>query len=445
MSESPQPNLAALAGAKGWKLADAAHLLRRAGFGGGPSEIAAAHAAGLEATLTRIFSPPAESDEFASADRSLRSAAIGANDPKQLKAWWLYRMRHSTAPLAEKLALLWHNHFATSIEKVRKTELMARQNDLFRRNGAGSFRDLLQAVAKDPAMLLWLDGNDNRKRAANENFAREVMELFSLGIGNYSEKDIREAAKSFTGWHVRDDEFWLEEGQHDRGPKTIFGKTGRFSGEDAIDLCVAQPACARFIALKLLRGFATDRPTPDAIAAIAALLKRNDYHVGRTLRTLLASEYFFGPTCRGAIVKGPVDFAIGALRALEVNPNFNRVVELLASLGQDVFQPSTVKGWDGGRQWIGAATLLVRTQFAAALLGGESYGVTPDPSATLAKMQGTGASESLPAWESCLLARPLDADRRTAANAFLTKIPREEDRERAALHLLLTAPEFQLL
>ncbi len=247
--------------ASGWTRRHAAHLLWRAQHGATDAEIARAHADGLPATLDRLLAPQPENDEFRTADAALAQLAVDSNDISDLKAWWAHRIVRSANPLVEKMTLFWHNHFATSNAKVGSAKQMAAQNALLRSQALGSFRELLRAMASDVAMLVWLDGNANRRRQPNENFARELLELFALGVGNYSEHDIQEAARAFTGWHVRQGKFWFNGRQHDDGIKQVFGVSANFDGGDVVDLCLAQPACPRFLAAKLLRCFVSPSPS----------------------------------------------------------------------------------------------------------------------------------------------------------------------------------------
>ena len=219
-----------------WTSREAAHLLNRLQYGFTPEELDRAVSDGLEATIQRLTERQPESDEFQRAEAMLRQAAINSSSIESLKIWWLYRMRYSANPLTEKLALFWHNHFATSHAKVNSVSHMLAQNELIRTQASGDFKKLLHGMSRDTAMLIWLDGNANRKRHPNENFSREIMELFALGVGNYTEKDIQEAARAFTGWHVRADQFWKNSLQHDESSKTVFGQTGLFDGNDIVDL-----------------------------------------------------------------------------------------------------------------------------------------------------------------------------------------------------------------
>ncbi len=405
--------------AQHWTRRDATHLLWRAQFGSKAAEIFAAHKAGPEATLDRLLKPQPETAEFNEVEALLREAAYDTGAVGDLQAWWLHRMHHSTNPLTEKLTLFWHNHFATSHAKVRSVPHMATQNDAFRAEALGSFRNLLHTMAKDVAMLIWLDSNANRKRHANENFAREVMELFSLGEGNYTEDDIKQAARAFTGWHVRDDQFWFNKRQHDFTDKSLFGKTANLDGSDVIDLCLAQPACARFIAFKLLRAFVLDQPTDAHITALADRLRAHDFEMRPVMRELLGSQLFFSDTARHARIKEPLELTLGACRALEVRPNLQAINRVAGQLGQSVFEPPTVKGWEGGRLWITSASLLQRNNFAMALLDGQ-MGQFAEP------------KRNRNHYLNLLLAREV----RGLANAKVEP--------RKLVHLMMTLPEFQL-
>jgi len=268
-------------------------------------------------------------------------------------------------------------------------------------------------------MLIWLDSNANRKRHANENFAREVMELFSLGEGNYTEDDIKQAARAFTGWHVRDEKFWFNTRQHDVTNKSLFGKTANLDGGEVIDLCLAHKACARFIAFKLLRAFVLDQPTFAHITALAARLRAHDFTMRPVMRELLESKLFFSTTARHARIKEPLELTLGACRALGVRPNLQAINRVSGQLGQSIFEPSTVKGWEGGRLWITSASLLQRNNFAMALLNGQ-MGQMADP------------KKSRDYYRELLLSRAV----RGLANA--------KDEPRKLVHLMMTLPEFQL-
>ena len=409
----------ALHDARKWTRLDATHLLWRAQFGASASEIARAHEEGLSRTVERLLVSQPESKEFKSVESLLREAAYDTDNKGDLQAWWLYRMHYSANPHLEKLTLFWHNHFATSINKVRSVPHMATQNDLLRREALGNFRRMLHGIAKDVAMLIWLDSNANRKRHANENFAREVMELFSLGEGNYTEDDIKQAARAFTGWHVRAEKFWFNTRQHDNGTKILFGKTGNLDGSNIIDLCLKQKACPLFLAFKLLRAFVLDRPTEAQTTALASRIREHDFSMQPVMHELFSSKLFFSANVRHAIIKSPLELVLGACRGLEVRPNLQEVNRITGQLGQSILEPPTVKGWEGGRLWINSASLLQRNNFAMALLEGK-VGVLPEFKENPAHYRGT------------LLAREI---------AGLDKI---QDDPRKLVHFMMTLPEFQL-
>ena len=429
----------------GWTPRDAAHLLGRTQHGARSDEIERATQDGLAKTLDRILNPQEESPEFQSTEALLRRTALDTGNIESLKAWWLYRMIYSANPLVEKMSLLWHNHFATSNAKVQSVEHMVAQNDLIRRHAVHSFRKLLRGMARDVAMLIWLDGNANRKRHPNENFAREVMELFSLGVGNYTEQDIKEAARAFTGWHVRNDKFWFNRVQHDAGNKKVLGRSGSLDGDDVVDICLEQKACARFLATKMLRFFVT--PTPDAalVERLAARIRAHDYDMTPVARELFGSRLFFSAEVRHAMIKSPLDLVLGSHRALESRANLETTARLLGELGQDVFEPPTVKGWDGGRLWITSASLLRRDNFAARLSTGDRYGSIADPT-RLVEMHGWKEPAAVVRhYVDLLLARDLEAAMIRPLEDYLRRATGDRgQRIRGMIHLVMTMPEYQL-
>lgn len=445
LASSPLPRVDA--GDQVWGREQAAQLLRRASFGPTAKEITAAKDAGLAATIERLLSPAAESQAFIATDALLRQTALDSGNVNALKAWWLHRMFASANPLVEKLTLMWHNHFATSHAKVRSVSLMADQNDLLRQYALGRFDELLPAMARDPAMLVWLDGAANRKRHANENFARELMELFSLGVqGGYTEVDVAEAARAFTGWGVRDGAFWFDASQHDDGDKTVLGVSDNLDGDDVVRLCLASEACPRFLATKLLRAFVADEPKPQWIDLVASRIRAHSFRMDFVLRELFAWDEFYGDAARGAIVKSPVELVMGALRSLEAAPNLEAAVGLLAQLGHDLFEPPTVKGWEGGRLWINSTAMILRANFAAELTHGDRFGAVADPASVAARLGWTTPSEAIDYYADLLLARPLDATaRQMLMDNFSNSTGGVGARLRELVHLMLVSPEYQLL
>jgi uncharacterized protein (DUF1800 family) len=353
---------------------------------------------GPEATVDRLLageptagdgSPAAEFDSFltAMADR------LGpTSDLDNLQAIWLYRMIFTPHPLRERMTLFWHDHFATSIAKVQSPSLMQRQNDLLRSQALGDFRALLEAIGKDPAMLIWLDSTANKKAHPNENYAREVMELFSLGRGHYSEKDIQEAARAFTGWFVVRDRFTVVPRQHDDGPKTVLGRRGNWSGDDIPGILLEQPACAGWICRKLFRYFVSESHSPSEalLAPLARAFRESGYQVRVPVAMILRSNLFFDAAVRRRRVKCPVEFAVGTVRALQVLAPTVAPAALARScveMGQRLYAPPSVAGWEWGRAWINSTTMLARANLVLALLGGddEAMGRRLDPAALAAR------------------------------------------------------------
>ena len=412
--------------AKDWNTARASHLLSRAGFGGTPEEIARLAAISpTEAVKSLVhFKPDASLKPFeesgihdpglepfpesrpAATDRAketgesmgVKSKASG-NRPLQpatnkffywLRAsaletgrvgyWWANRMLTSKAPLQEKMALFWHGHFANNEDKVRDYRKLLKQLDLFETKGMGSFRDLTVAVAQDPAMLYFLDAGKNVKGAPNENFAREIMELFTMGVGNYSEKDVREAARAFTGWNYDDLKFVVNAAQHDDGPKTFLGKTGNFDGVAVIDIIMDQPVTANFMAGKLYRYFVREDLDPKLQAKLGDVLRKNKYQIAPFLEAVFLSKDFYSDASVGAQIKGPVELAISTYKRLGLKevpgvPDFNAAT---GALGQRLFAPPTVAGWAQGRSWITPGLLLERGNFARDVLFPDINFIPPD-------------------------------------------------------------------
>ncbi len=420
-----------------WSRREATHFLWRTGFGASADEIQQVTTDGLDKAIDRLLSPQTESAAFGKADAVLRQAAFDSGNIADLKAWWLHRMTASANPLVEKLTLLWHNHFATSNAKVDSVPLMAAQNDLLRRESLGSFRRVLYDIAKDVAMLVWLDSNSNRKRHPNENFAREVMELFSLGVGNYSEHDIQEAARAFTGWHVRSGEFWFNAIQHDTGEKAVFSKRGHFDGGEVIELCLEHPACPRFLAFKLLRQFVEPSPSREHIDALAARIRQHNFEWRSILRELFSSRLFFSEQARQSIIKSPVELLLGAVRQLKAKPNLQSLARLSAELGQDLFEPPTVKGWDGGRLWISSTTLIQRANFATALLKSNQLG-----SVSFATLR---VEDDVNYFVQLLLARDVGAEAVAELRQFMKNQTGDpETRLRSLTQFVMQMPEYQL-
>lgn len=339
-----------------WRAADAAHLLDRAGFGPEPGEAQRLADGTLDDALTALFEPPGHDPFYFEGIELL----LGSGELEPLAAWWIGLMVAGGDPLGERIALMWHDHFATSNDKVADPRLMHRQNELFRKHGLGDFRALCHHVAKDPAMLVWLDGNENVRGRPNENFAREVMELFVLGIGSYTETDIREAARAFSGWGTRGRSFRFDPRKHDDGDKTVFGRTARFTPEGMLDWILAQPEAPRHIARRVLATFVTSNPKPELVDDAAARLVAHDWNVGALVRDVLRSEAFFDAASRNERIAGPVELVARATRRLGFDLAPRDLARATADMGQALFRPPSVKGWDGGEVWLNAGTWTAR-------------------------------------------------------------------------------------
>ena len=395
-----------------WNRERAAHLLERAGFGATPEEItrfaamsptqavkslvrnksipnplpafehSGVHDAGLEPFAT---SRPAATDLARDtgeslgvkvkpegnrrmqqvADRFLYWLRASRLESNRVGYWWANRMLTTHRPLEEKMTLFWHGHFATSEEKVRDYRKMLLQNELFRKHATGNFRTLMIAVAQDPAMLAYLDAAVNVKGAPNENFAREIMELFTMGVGNYSEQDIREAARAFTGWNYHGLKFVVNPDKHDNANKTVLGRTGNYDGVQVIDILLAQPVTAEFIAAKLYRYFVREELSPELQKELGNVLRKSHYEIAPFLEAVFASKDFYSDASVATRIKPPVELVIATYRKLGLKsipgiPDFNDLTE---SLGQKLLYPPNVAGWAHGKSWITPGLLLARGNF----------------------------------------------------------------------------------
>jgi hypothetical protein len=413
--------------ASDWNYDFAAHLLERAGFGGSPEEIdtlarltpieavqrlvyfqnipnslppfdeSGIHDPGLEPfpesrpAVTKMAKEKGEALGIkvkAGGDRPLQPIVneffywlrASVLETQRVGYWWANRMVATHHPLEEKMALFWHGHFAVNEAKVRDYRKTLGQLQLFHKYGTGSFRDLLIAVAQDPAMLSFLDAGVNVKGAPNENFAREIMELFTMGVGNYSEKDIREGARAFTGWNYVDLKFVVNKDQHDDGSKTFLGQTGNFDGVDVINTILKQPVTSRFIAGKIYRYFVRQEIAPETQEKLGTVLRNNDYKIASLLETIFLSRDFYSPASVGTQIKSPVQLAISTFKKLGLTeapgvPDFNIAT---GTLGQRLFAPPTVAGWSEGRSWITPGLLLERGNFIRDVLFPDINFIPPD-------------------------------------------------------------------
>src|SRR5437879_1340799 len=369
-----------------------AHLLRRAGFGATRDELETAVAKGYEAVVEELLHP---GDPQTMPEDIIRRYHVDQSELRQLDtagATWLYRMITTRCPLEEKMALFWHGLFATGYSKLNQARALLNQIDMFRRYGLERFDTLLVELSKDPAMILWLDNNDKHKDAINENYGRELLELFSMGIGHYTEQDIKACARAFTGWTLGNAEymamrasrdsiwpysrinwhFQYRDYDHDDGVKTFLGETGRFNGEDIIAILARQEPTARFICTRLFQFFAADQVDEEGQQAIEAMRRTyvaSGYEIRSVLRTLLHSAYFKSEKARYARVKGPVELVVGVVRMAGTyrtpTQGIEQVVRHALYMGQGIFQPPSVEGWHEGMEWIDSGSLVERVNFVA--------------------------------------------------------------------------------
>lgn len=364
--------------------AEILHLMRRTGFGV-PTMDEFESLAGLEyddavalrldgiRAVAHLEDPawldtlPVRAPSHYSPERRKQLQRDRREQGRRLKAWWYAEMLHTPSPFTERMVLFWHGHFTSSLQKVRLPELMYAQNALFRRHATGNFADLLRAVSKDPAMVVYLDTNSNTRTAPNENYARELMELFTLGEGQgYSENDVVEAARALTGWrYVPGRGFRISGNDRDIGQKTILGRTGRFDGDDLIDILLEQPRLAEHITERLWLEFVSATPDTADVRRLAADFRESGYEIRPLLHGLLTTAAFRDPANRGTMVKSPSDLIVGTLRLVRYRPTDEPMglANIGRTLGQELFEPPNVKGWPGGLAWIDTSLLPERYGF----------------------------------------------------------------------------------
>ncbi len=491
-----------------WDYSTAKHLLNRAGFGVPENRIsellkmspsdAVDSFLDVEDYLTLVKEPGFIPAPLTAEDRSelqalppeerrekrLAHNRLQNQANRELQDFWLSRMGKSSAPLAEKMALFWHGHFATSFAKVQTTKWNYQIYEVFLRHGLGSFRTLVNEVSKSPAMIEFLDQNRNNRQRPNENFARELMELFTLGEGQYTEQDVKEAARAFSGHTHFDGNFQFRRNQHDNGQKTFMGQTGNFRAQDILDIIFQQPALPRFIATKFWHFFVSENPHPQRIEELAAEFRNSNFSIRHLLRTIFLSEVFYSTESRGCLIKSPVQFLIMLSHQLNIGfyeRPFAR--NWLINMGQQLFRPPNVKGWPGGRDWINTNTMLARWNLSAFLITGRllrdfseaedeidenlmmmgANQSAPDPTPgrrppfnprlVFHEFNGLTPTQTIQALESAFLSQPLnDVQKDTFirllfkdnARVFQFHVNNMDD-YREVIHLLTSLAEFQLV
>lgn len=455
----------------------AAHLWRRAGFGATARQVHETAERGLDAALDDFLDLDREEGDL---ERDLERLSADvfdlANNADDVRCWWLYRMVNARRPLREKLTLFWHGHFATSIAKVDRASWMLEQNRTLRRLAAAPFREILLAMSRDPAMLVWLDGNTNRKGRPNENYARELMELFGLGIGAYTEEDVREAARAFTGWGVAEGAFRFDPRQHDAGEKLVLGARGALDGGDVAALVAEHPASPEFLARKLCRFFVNDDPDPAYVRRVAEASRRSGGQVRAMVEAIFRDPDFFAEENVRAIVKGPAEYVVSCLRVLGVRVPVRNLLPPMRRMGQTLLAPPSVKGWDGGPAWLTSASLFERANFALTVASTRGLPEEPrfDPAEWAAGRALASPEDLADALAADVLQSPATAATRAAVVEYLRPARKPEARKdeamtagmekatapaaapfafdpkaldtkiRGAVRLLLASPEFQL-
>lgn len=461
-----------------WTPQAAAHLLSRAGFGGTPEEIRKLYEMGMNGAVAYLvrtpepdnwMPPPADAakpDMEEQIEMRQNAMAMSEEDRRAaqkqiqqlyrerataLRQWWLERMRESPTPLREKLTLFWHGHFATSIQKVRVPYFMYAQNQLFRRLAFGPLPELTKGISRDPAMMRYLDLADSKKDAPNENYAREVMELFTLGEGHYSEDDIREAARAFTGYRLtRDGNVRLTPRQHDDGAKTFFGRKGNFNGDDVVDIIFQQLQSAKFLSAKLWTFFAGNPPNAVLNDQLAKTLRENRYQLEPWFIDVFSSREFYSANVMRKQIKSPVQFIVQSCKQLETPlPPPRLMHEAMKQLGQELFLPPNVKGWDGQFAWITSSTLVSRYNLSGVLTGANPVKGMPKPElAHLFPKEKRGDSERILAdLQFRFYGNQISPKTAQPFREYLAKIDLENpSNEQTAelFHLMMSIPEYQL-
>jgi hypothetical protein len=466
--------------------AKAAHLLNRATFGGLPAEVEKVQKLGpYDAVDWLLDFPDAPAEEQSRTDlpdfssiegyptnfreyrkllerkskeeqKELRQQFMAANREavRETMGWWLHRMAYGPYPMQEKLTFFWHGHFTTSAKDERGAMLLWEQNETLRRYSAANFRAFVHHISRDPAMLDYLNNTQNRKGRPNENYARELMELFTLGIGNYSETDIKESARAFTGWSHEGEEFVFQKYNHDDGPKTFFGRRGNWDGSDIVEMIVARNRCAEYVGSKIWSYFVADCTDDSLASALGDVLYQAKYDLRPLLRKIFTSTGFYQQSIIGGQIKCPVQLVVGTIRNLGVDvPATPIVLSALTQMGQVPLFPPNVKGWPGGRLWINTSTLFVRYNTGIWLAGGQNPGrLGRRVRAGKARGQSDFEPELIdgePAavvdhWLTRLIQRPVDPKQRQILIDSLAAGGDREENVRKMVQLIVSMPEYQL-
>lgn len=457
----------------------AAHLLRRAAWGGSKAQIDEFAALSREEGADRLLN-------FDSIDNSVLNARVeaaqfnlttpgrgldGKRPPqiRDIQRWWLTRMAYTARPLEERMTYIWHGLLTSQLSQIgpQRAKWMVTQNELFRAHALPRYDDLLQAVSKDPAMMMYLNTIESSKDHPNENYPRELMELFSMGEGNYTEDDVRQSARAFTGWRLtqpakerppeglseKERDEWLNQmwatyepqwrlaaGQHDGGSKTFLGKTGNFDGADIVNIIMEQPATARFITKRLFAEFAYRNPDEATIERLIGVWNATGHDIKAVVRDILVSDEFYSMRAYRSLVRSPIEFMVGAVRGLELEADFLQLEQTAAAMDQRLFEPPNVAGWPGGEVWLSSGTFFGRVNFTDSFL---RKGNRPGPIPALAGY--TNASDMVNGALDRLVDGNVSTESRQAITDYAASITNAQDRAAAVAYLVLCSPEYQLV
>jgi uncharacterized protein (DUF1800 family) len=457
----------------------AAHLLRRAAWGGTQAQIDEFAALGREEAADRLLN--FESVDNAALNARVQAAQFNLTTPgrgldgkrppliRDMQRWWLTRMSYSARPLEERMTYIWHGLLTSQTSQIgfQRAKMMVAQNELFRAHALGRYDDLLQAVSKDPAMMIYLNTIESSKDHPNENYPREIMELFSMGEGNYTESDVRESARAFTGWRLtppareqppagisekeRDEflnqmwgsyepEFRMVANQHDSGSKTFLGRTGNFDGTDIVSIIMEQPTTGKFITKRLFSEFAYRDPDPETIDRLVEVWNASNHSTKAVVRAILVSDEFYSMRAYRSLVRSPIEFMIGAVRGLELETDFLQVEQTATAMDQQLYEPPNVAGWPGGETWLSSGTFFARVNFVDAFLRPRNRPIQ------VPALTGLSTPDAV---VDAALSRLVDGNvsdaSREAITAYARTISNPQDRASAVAYLVLSSPEYQLI
>ncbi|MGE0600238.1 MAG: DUF1800 domain-containing protein [Dehalococcoidia bacterium] len=458
----------------------AAHLLRRAAWGGTAAQIDEFAALSREEAADRLLN--FETADNSALDAKIAAANFNLTTPgrgldnkrppliRDMQRWWLYRMSYSARPLEERMTYIWHGLLTSQLSQIgfQRSKFMVAQNELFRANAVGQYDVLLQAVSKDPAMLFYLNTIESTKEHPNENYPRELMELFSMGEGNYTEDDVRESARAFTGWRLTPpareqppeglserergeflDQMWGSyEPQfiknpriHDGGSKTFLGQTGNFDGEDIVRIILEQPATGRFITSRLFSEFAYRDPDDETVDELVKVWDTSNHNVKEVVRAILVSDEFYSQRAYRSLVRSPIEFMVGAVRALELETDWLTIEQTASAMDQQLYEPPSVAGWPGGEAWLSSGTFFGRVNFLDASL----YARNGRPLAIPVLMQQLTAEATVDEALRRLVDDNISSDARESIYAFARTLTNPQERAAAVAYLVLASPEYQLI